>query len=207
MKIIGWLSSLGFRTHMLFSVGVGIIVGVLTVLGQGVLPGNWGSLANSGTVWLIPAFFVGGWGPSKLKSAVASTLSLCGMIIGYYGYAMMIQDIAHSIFYILVWTGAAILGGLIFGMAGYLWGQDQGRKHKYGSALIGGVFITEGLDLYLHIDDYGHMLPVGAVKIIFGLILLVVLERSNKERVSSLLALVPVIVLGLIGYQILHSIT
>nr|WP_127530527.1 DUF6518 family protein [Paenibacillus kobensis] len=192
---------------MLFSAGAGIIVGILTVLGQGVLPGNWGSLANSGTVWLIPAFYVGGLGPSKLKSALASILTLCGMVMGYYGYAMIIQDVAHSIYYILVWTGAAILGGLIFGIAGYLWGQDQGSKHKYGSALISGVFITEGLDLYLHMDDYGHMLPVGAVKITVGFILLLVLERSNKDRVASLLALIPVIVLGMIGYQILHSFT
>lgn len=207
MKIIGWLKALSYGKHLFVSAGVGMIVGVLTVLGQGVLPGNWDSLANSGTVWLIPAFFAGGLGPSKVKSVVASILTLCGMIIGYYGYAMMIQHIAHSIFYILVWTGAAILGGLIFGMAGYLWGQDQGSKHKYGSALIGGVFITEGLDLYLHMDDYGHMLPVGAVKIVVGFILLLLVERSNKERVASLLALVPVVVIGLIGYQILHAIT
>ncbi|WP_240040977.1 DUF6518 family protein [Paenibacillus ginsengarvi] len=207
MKMISRLKTLNFRQYMLFSAGVGIVVGILTVLGQEVLPGNWGSLANSGTAWLIPAFFVGGLGPSKLKAAVASILTLCGMVTGYYGYAMTIQDVAHSVFYILVWAGAAILGGLIFGIAGFLWGQDQGSKHKYGSALIGGVFITEGLDLYLHIDDYGHMLPVGAVKITVGFILLLVLERSNKERVASLLALIPVIVLGLIGYQILHSIT
>ncbi|HWL12931.1 MAG TPA: DUF6518 family protein [Ureibacillus sp.] len=207
MKMISWLKSLNFTGYMLFSIGVGIIVGVLTVLGQGVLPGNWGTIANSGSVWLIPAFLVGGLGASKLKSAAASILALCGMVIGYYGYSMIIQDVPHSIFYILVWTGAAILGGLIFGIAGYLWGQEQGSKHKYGSALIGGVFITEGLDIYLHMDDYAHMLPVGAVKIFVGLILLLVLERTNRERVASLLALIPVILLGLIGYQLLHSIT
>ena len=35
---------------------VGILVGILTKLGQGILPGNWHSLANLGSVWLVPSF-------------------------------------------------------------------------------------------------------------------------------------------------------
>ena len=35
---------------------VGILVGILTKLGQGILPGHWNSLANLGSVWLVPSF-------------------------------------------------------------------------------------------------------------------------------------------------------
>ncbi|WP_376768438.1 DUF6518 family protein [Paenibacillus planticolens] len=193
--------------YLMFSAAAGIIVGILTVLGQRVLPGNWNSLANSGTVWLIPAFFVGALGSTKTRSAIASILSLIGMVAGYYGYSMMIHGVAHSLYFIMVWLGAAMIGGILFGIAGYLWSRDIGSKHKYGSALIGGVFITEGLHLFIHIDAYRHMLAVGVTQIIVGFVLVLVLERSTKERTASFLVMLPVIILGLIGYQILYYLT
>lgn len=204
---VSWLRRLNFGEYILLSVVVGIIVGILTVLGQGVLPGNWNSLANSGTIWLIPAFFVGARGTTMSKASIASTLALLGMVTGYYGYSMVVQDVAHSLFFITLWVGVAIIGGVIFGFAGFLWGRDKSSKHKYGSALLGGVFITEGLNLFVHIDDYRHMLAVGIVQIIVGFILILVLEHSTKERVTSLLAVFPVIVLGMIGYQMLYILT
>ncbi|TYR80500.1 hypothetical protein FZC66_08975 [Priestia megaterium] len=191
------------RNNILLSAIVGLIVGILTVLGQGVLPGNWNSLANSGTVWLLPAFFMGALSSTKGKSAISAIITLLGMVTGYYAYAMLIQNVSHSLYYILVWTVAAVIGGSIFGIAGYLWGKDRGPLHKYGSALIGGVFITEGLHLFLNLSDYIHMWHTGVVQIIVGVSLVLALERSNKERIASLLALIPIIVLGVIGYAIL----
>ncbi|MRN52657.1 DUF6518 family protein [Paenibacillus monticola] len=188
-----------------FSVVIGIVVGILTVLGQGILPGNWNSLANSGTVWLIPTFFIGALGSRKLTAAINGILSLFGMVAGYYAYAMLIQDVSHSLYYILLWTGAAVVGGIIFGIAGHLWRQGRSWWRHCGSALLGGVFITEGLNLFIHIDDYRHMLAVGVVEIIVGLGLVLVLERTNRARGYALLLLLPVIILGLIGYQVLRS--
>ena len=37
---------------------LGIFVGGLTLIGQKYLPINFNFLANSGAVWLVPAFFV-----------------------------------------------------------------------------------------------------------------------------------------------------
>lgn len=196
-----------FRNGVLISILTGIIIGILTVLGQGVLPGSWNSIANSGVSWLLPAYFIGAMGSTKTKSALFSILSLLGMVVGYYGYEMLIQNVPHSIYFILVWTGAAIIGGTIFGIAGYLWRSGKGLKHKIGSALIGGVFITEGLDKFIHINDYRHMLDVGVVQIAIGIVLVLVLERTNKERISSLLIALLIVVLGIIGYQILHILT
>ncbi len=45
-----------FLKIFLIPIIVGIIVGILTKLGQGILPGNWNSLANLGSVWLVPSF-------------------------------------------------------------------------------------------------------------------------------------------------------
>ncbi|MEH7095034.1 DUF6518 family protein [Neobacillus vireti] len=186
---------------------IGIIVGILTVLGQGVLPGSWNLLANSRVSWLLPSFFIGAMGSTKTKSASFSMISLLGMFIGYYGYAMQIQNVPHSLYFILIWTGAAIVGGTIFGIAGFLWRRDNGVKHKFGSALIGGVFISEGLDKFIHINDYRHMLNVGLVQIVIGFTLFLVLERTNKGRIFSLIMALPILILGIIGFQILHFLT
>lgn len=62
--------------HILLSIVIGIIVGVLTILGQGVLPVNWNWLVNSGTVWLIPPFFIAALAPTKLKAAISGVITL-----------------------------------------------------------------------------------------------------------------------------------
>ncbi len=192
---------------ILLSSVIGLAIGVLTVLGQGVLPGSWNWLANQGTVWLIPAFFAGALGSKKFQSAMLGIISLIGMVTGYYLYAMLIQNVPHSIYFILVWTGAAVVGGFIFGIAGFLWGKDHSSKHKFGSALIGGIFIAEGADKFIHIESYRHILDVATVQIIVGFTLVLLLERTAKNRIASLYMLIPVVILCLIGYQSLHLIT
>jgi hypothetical protein len=192
---------------ILISIGVGTIVGIATVLGQGVLSEQWNWIANSGTIWLIPVFFVSALASTKVQAAAVGVITLLCTVLGYYGYAMIVQNVAHSMFYLSVWFVAAVIGGIIFGMAGFLWRHDRAWMHKFGSALIGGVFITEGLFILVHWQDYSHMLSSGIVKVFVGLLLVLVLERSNKQRGASLLAMLPVIVLGGIGYGILSFIT
>lgn len=198
---------MSFLLRVILSVIIGIFIGILTVLGQGILPGSWNYLANSGTVWLLPSFFIGALGSTKIRAVRLSILSIFGMVAGYYGYSMLVQDVSHSIYYILVWFGTAVVGGIIFGLGGFLWKRENGFKHRFGSSLIGGVFITQGLDIFIHINDYRHMLDVGIVQIVIGLLLLLFLERTNKERISSLFWLLPVVILGIVGYQLLHLLT
>lgn len=42
----------------IYALLLGLLTGILTVMGQKYLPGLLNSLANSGAVWLIPAFFM-----------------------------------------------------------------------------------------------------------------------------------------------------
>ncbi len=51
------------------------------------------------------------------------------------------------------------------------------------------------------------MLPVGYTEVIVGIILILVLERSNAYRVSSFLMMIPITILGLIGYNLLSLLT
>ncbi len=90
--------------------------------------------------------------------------------------------------------------------AGWLWSRQTGKRHRYGSALIGGGFITDGLNVLLHINDYRHILAVGIADIMVGFVLILLLEHA-KERVASLLAALPVVALGLGEYQVLDYVT
>ena len=196
-----------FLRIFLIPIIVGIIVGILTKLGQGILPGHWNSLANLGSVWLIPSFFVASFSYSKRIAILYGILALLGMVLGYYGYAIVITNVAHSIYFISVWIVCAFIGGTIFGIAGFLWKDTTNPLHKFGSALISGVFVTDGLHILLNFEDYSHMLPVGYTEVIVGIILILVLERSNANRISSFLMMVPITILGLIGYKLLSLFT
>ncbi|MGG2933166.1 DUF6518 family protein [Bacillus pacificus] len=186
---------------------VGILVGILTKLGQGILPGHWNSLANLGSVWLVPSFFLASFSYSKRTAILSGILALLGMVLGYYGYAIIFKNVSHSIYFISVWITCAFIGGTIFGIAGFLWKDTTNPLHKLGSALIGGVFVTDGLHILLNFEDYNHMLPVGYTEVIVGIILILVLERSNANRISSFLMMIPITILGLIGYKLLSLFT
>ncbi|MDA1679541.1 DUF6518 family protein [Bacillus cereus group sp. TH152-1LC] len=196
-----------FLRICLIPIIVGIIVGILTKLGQGILPGHWNSLANLGSVWLVPSFFVASFSYSKRTAILSGILALLGMVLGYYGYAIVITNVAHSIYFISVWIVCAFIGGTIFGIAGFLWKDATNPLHKFGSALISGVFVTDGLHILLNYEDYSHMLPVGYTEVIVGIIFILVLERSNANRISSFLMMVPITILGLIGYKLLSLFT
>ncbi|ALQ68182.1 DUF6518 family protein [Bacillus thuringiensis] len=196
-----------FLRIFLIPIIVGIIVGILTKLGQGILPGHWHSLANLGSVWLVPSFFVASFSYSKRTAILSGILALLGMVLGYYGYAIIFKNVSHSIYFISVWITCAFIGGTIFGIAGFLWKDTTNPLHKLGSALIGGVFVTDGLHILLNFEDYSHMLPVGYTEVIVGIILILVLERSNANRISSFLMVIPIIILGLIGYKVLSLFT
>ncbi|MDT3499224.1 DUF6518 family protein, partial [Bacillus toyonensis] len=197
-KTLKIIKSNMFLRIFLIPIIVGIIFGILTKLGQGILPGNWNSLANLGSVWLVPSFFVASLSYSKRTAMLSGILALLGMVLGYYGYAIIIKNVAHSFYFISVWIVCACIGGTIFGISGFLWKDTTNPLHKFGSALISGVFVTDGLHILLNFEDYSHMLPVGYTEITVGIILILVLERSNANRISSFLVVIPIIILGLI---------
>ena len=65
------------------------------------------------------------------------------MVLGYYGYAIVIKNVSHSIYFISVWIVCACIGGTIFGIAGFLWKDTTNPPSSIrGSALLSGVFVT-----------------------------------------------------------------
>lgn len=179
----------------LFAVIGGLLIGALTLLLQGLLPGSWGHLANSGATWVVAAFFAGAF---LGRPALHGTVVLFGEVIGYYGAAAIFlsQRDPQALVGPAVWLAVALAAGPIFGIAGSWWRHEQRPIRRIiAVALLGGVFIAEGLYLIITLG----YLAEGAIMLALG-ILAPALQRSGADRWRSLAALVPVTALGLLAY-------
>jgi hypothetical protein len=87
---------------------------------QKCLPGSLNSLANSGAIWLIPAFFMAS-AAKKLPAIIlcAETLIIC--VISYYWVESIFNQ--HTFvfggFYFYFWLICTVIAGIIFGLGAY----------------------------------------------------------------------------------------
>jgi hypothetical protein len=135
--------------HMVVLAAVcGLAVGALTFVAQGLLPGTLNHFANSGAVWLAPAFFIAALMPGWKGAALVSTEMLLGEVLGYYGLAALVLGTGFG-FFVALWTGTALVGGPLAGVAGFWWRHARFAWRVVAVAFLGGVFIAEGIFLLL----------------------------------------------------------
>lgn len=130
----------------LLAICVGIVTGVLTLVGQRYMPGQWNALVNSGAIWLVPVFFVGSRMPSFPYAAIAGAVTLLSTLAGYY-VPSMLAGTPHSLFFVVLWVGVAIVAGPLFGISGRAWRSDGRVSRVVGLAMLAGVLAAEGLYL------------------------------------------------------------
>ncbi|MGA5582715.1 DUF6518 family protein [Streptomyces thermodiastaticus] len=127
----------------------GLLLGVLTNLAQGWLPGAWNQIANSGAVWCVAAFAAGALVARHAGLPAATVAGLCaesGLVVGYYGYAEVARGGMGSVLAPLVWLGMACVAGPLFGVAGSWWRcSSTPRRRIIGLAALAGVFGMEGI--------------------------------------------------------------
>jgi hypothetical protein len=176
-----------------------VLLGVLTNLAQGWLPGGWNQLANSGAVWSAVAFAGGavlaGRGALRL-AAVGGLGAEAGLVAGYYGYAEFGRDGMGDLLFPLVWLGMACVAGPLFGVAGHWWrrGGDV-RVRVTGLAAFAGLFGMEGVTAAW---DLHHASQAWACFAVFALVPLL-MARTHRERAFTLAAAVPC---ALIAYAV-----
>jgi hypothetical protein len=173
------------------------MVGVLTFVGQGKLPGSWNHIANSGAVWLVPVFFIGSLMPTDKSAAASGIGTLIGTVVGYYGTAQLVQGGPSAFYGTAFWIGMAIISGPMLGVAGRWWRRERLSRRVVAIALLGGIFISEGLYLLWNI----HELPAGWGGIVIGILIPLFLGRSVKDRLFVLAILPLVVLLGIAAYQ------
>lgn len=184
---------------------IGLIVGVLTLIGQSFLPINLNFLANSGSMWLIPAFLFSYYlRDNKLNSVLITIICLIGCVYGYYIFEAIIN---HHSFNItegaMIWSVVALLAGGIFGIGAYFANKENSKLKYCAMNLLPAVFTAEGIDNILHISDYSHMIPAVIMKIIIGVILYLIINRKNVFHVRNLLSFGIITTLGVVAYAVL----
>lgn len=147
------------------AVAGGLLLGVLTNLAQGWLPGAWNQIANSGAVWCVAAFAAGALVARHAGLPAATVAGLCaesGLVVGYCGYAEVARGGMGSVLAPLVWLGMACVAGPLFGVAGSWWRcSSTPRRRIIGLAALAGVFGMEGIHyaFILHYAPPGMGLP------------------------------------------------
>jgi hypothetical protein len=123
----------------------GLLAGALTCVLQGLLPGDWNTVANSGAVWTLVAFGAAALLARTERTAmIAGLLVLVGEVAGYYLYLADVRHLPGLHSAEILWTVAALWIGPLTGYAAYhaRWGAAVPRMTAFAS--IAGVIAGEG---------------------------------------------------------------
>lgn len=186
---------------------LGLAVGILTLVGQKYLPMNLNFLANSGAVWLIPAFLLSYFEKENGLKAIATTIvCLLGCVYGYYIFEAVLNHHAFTFAGgVLLWSGVALIAGAVFGFGAFLANQENSKLKYFGMNLLPAVFTAEGLDNVIHIKDYSHMVPAVIMKIVIGVILYLVINRKDVIRLKNIISYAAITALGVAAFAVLFG--
>lgn len=127
---------------------IGVGWGAATSGLQTVLPWPFAGLANAVAPWVAFAFLVGAWSRRPRVAVLAGVLVCAGEVAGYYGVSAL-RGFGVNPATVAVWAGAGVLGGPVLGAAGWCWRRVRSlRVAAAGAALLGGVFLAEGVVTY-----------------------------------------------------------
>lgn len=125
----------------------GLAVGALTSVLQKYLDSPWLSLVNSASPWLTPMFILGTLWRRPWPAAAAGLGTGLGELAGYYlTAAARGYPAGHAI--LLFWTACAVVGGPVFGLAGWLWWRGPAPRRPLGAAVLPAAFLAEAAVAY-----------------------------------------------------------
>jgi hypothetical protein len=127
---------------------VGVVWGAATSGLQTVLPWPFAGLANAVGPWVAPAFLVGAWSRRPWGAVLAGVLVCVGEVAGYYATSSL-RGFGVNPATVVMWAATGVLGGPVLGVAGWCWRRARSlRAATLGAALLGGVFLAEGVVTY-----------------------------------------------------------
>ena len=184
---------------------IGSLVGILTLMGQKYLPINLNFLANSTSMWLIPAFLIPYiFKTDKKASIILSISSLVFCVLGYYVFEAIFNNHTFEVSRtIIFWLICAVAGGIVFGLGAYYSNKEQNIIKYVSMNLLPAVFISEGVYKLIHIKEYQHMVIGIILQIIIGLILYFVIANKEAIKKKNILSIVGLVILGTFAFNIL----
>jgi hypothetical protein len=177
-------------------VALGLGVGVATQLGQGLLPDGWSQAANAISPWLLVAFLLGSRMPDRRSAAIAGIAGLVLALVGYHAMILVRLGYGPSTSSLLLWGIAALVGGPVFGIAGWSWRSEIGWRRAAAVGLLAACAIAEGSYLVGILPDPA----IGAGFVVIGALIPLALGRSWIDRGRAYVAVIPAVALGGVGY-------
>jgi hypothetical protein len=182
----------------------GLVIGALTSVLQKYLGAPWGSLVNSASPWLAGMFALGTMWRRASAAAVAGCTVGVLELVGYYATAHLRgYPVSHSI--LLFWGVCALVGGPLFGAAGWEWWRGPTRLRGLGAAAMSSAFVAEAIVVY------GIRLHYGSEAVLFAVVgasLAVVLgfrHRQHRRLAAWLIITLPAGALAELILELLYN--
>jgi hypothetical protein len=174
----------------------GFATGAATQVLQSVLPTGWSQAANAISPWLLVAFLVGSIMPGRASAIAAGIGTLVFALVGYYTMTTIRYEIGGGTSSLIFWGLGAVVGGPVFGLAGFTWRTGKHRHRAIALGLLAAAFLAEaGYHLIVLQEPL-----VAAGFAIAGLLVPLVLGRSRQDRLGAYVAAVPAFALGALGF-------
>lgn len=189
-------------TRFALAAVAGLAVGIgtsaaQTLLGDTVVAG----LANAVSPWVVAPFLMGATGRVRGSAAALGVTACLASVFGYYLISAL-RGFGVNPTMVVIWSVAALVAGLVFGLAGHSWTTETGRERGLGAALLVAVWACES------VVTYGVVLGYADDAVVFGavaVLLLVLLGRRGRQHTAVLAWLVPAVLVGILGMFAVHA--
>ncbi|MFG3689334.1 DUF6518 family protein [Micromonospora sp. NPDC047740] len=198
----------GPRIVALTAVVGGFLLGFLDFVWIKWVPYPFAELGNSTATWAVAAFAFGYWARSGwLRSAVGAAVLLVVAVPSYYLAAALIQGDDLAVVWAptsLLWMVFGVVAGVVFGIGGD-WARGAGWRQVLGTALPAAVFFEEAARFARRADDPSY--PSGsawnvAIDVALGVLAVVLIGRSARQRALALAVAVPLAVIIFVGFAL-----
>lgn len=189
----------------ILAITIGILVGILTMIGQKYMPMDLNFLVNSSSMWLIFAFLI----PYILKtnkkySIILSISNLIFCVLGYYVFEAIINH--HTFEFgrvIIFWLMCAVVGGFVFGLGANYSNTEKNVIKCISMNLLPAVFLSEGLYKLININEYENILINLTLQMIIGFVLYLVINHKESLKKKNLFSILGLVILGIVFFSML----
>ncbi|WP_156753668.1 DUF6518 family protein [Actinokineospora pegani] len=183
------------RTAAVTAVALGLPLGAVTFALQ-LTP--FGLVANSPAFWALWGFAAGAVVAVPVAGVLTAMATEAFGLLAWYAISWATGNFEWSAGGVLAlgWGVGAVLAGTVFGLAG-VWWRTQARRPRLeiATALPAAVFACASVYYFVVLDYVG----TGVYNAVVALLLLTFLPRTGQARVRAAGAVVPIIVVGLLG--------
>jgi hypothetical protein len=184
-------ASLSIPTQVLAVIVLGLGAGVVASELQTRLALPWLNLVNAASPWLIPMFILGALWRRAPTAAIAGLSAGLLELAGYYvtDHFRHYPDGGRA--YLLFWSGCAVIGGPLFGLAGWAWWRESGRLRSLGAGALPAAFFTESVAYGLRLHDLSSAILFAAIGVV-TVALLGIHNHQHRYLAVGLLVAIPI---------------